>query len=128
MNPIRGEFRREDRHRYEPAPKPANFGVESQHFAIGNDIRAADLDRTPRTVWDVKRLDQIVEDGADGDRLNASVHPAWANHHWHPLGEIADHFERQTSGAHDDPSAKLGNRQAAFPQGIARLLAGTKMG
>jgi hypothetical protein len=115
MNPIRGELGRENWDRHEPAPQPADFGVEGEHLSISDHVSSANLDCLPCAVGGTKSLGEIVEHGVDGDGLYASINPARANHHGHPLGQTADHFEGQTSRTHDYPGAKLGDAYAAFP-------------
>ena len=103
----------------------------SQRFrprlAVGQHVRAADLDDAPGARGRVQRGDQVVEHVANGDGLNARVEPARADHHRQALGQVADDFERQAAGAHDHWRAKLRHRHAGFAQHGAGFLARTQM-
>jgi len=77
-------------------------GEAAHHLGVGQHLGTADVERAVRAGGDVERADQVVQDVADGDRLDSGPHPAWGHHDRQPLGEVTQHLERRAAAADDD--------------------------
>ncbi len=135
----RGRYRRDQMHpigrkawgqhgyRNEPALQTARFGVAEHHVAVGQHIRAADLDGLPDACGRFQRGNQILQHVTDADGLDASVKPTRADHHRQTFDQITDQLKGDAARTDDHPGAKLGHRHAAFTQRVSRFLARAQM-
>ena len=61
------------------AAQPANAGVTDHHLPVAEHVRAADFIDALGTRM-VERLEEVLKDVADTDRLAAEVHPPGCDH------------------------------------------------
>ena len=123
VDPVGRQRGRQDGHRLQVPPEAARLRVARHHVAVGEHVRAADLDHAAGAPGHVERGDQVAQQVVHGDRLHARVHPLRADHHRQPLGEVADHLERDAAGADHHRGAELRDRHAGLTQRLAGLLA-----
>ena len=76
--------------------RPRRRAYVAHHVAVGQDVRAADLDDCPY-VGLVERPDEVVEHVADPDRLAAGPHPAGRDHDRQPLRQVPQDLERRAA-------------------------------
>jgi hypothetical protein len=121
-DPVGGKPGRQDRDRDHEAAQAAQAGIGPHHVAVGEDVRAADLD-DPAHLRAVERAGEVVEDVADADRLAAGAHPARRDHHRQALSEVAEDLERGAAGADDHRRPELRDGDAVGRQLGAGLVA-----
>ena len=84
--------------------------VAVHHLAVAQHIGAADVEGAVDLGWQRRRLDEVVEYVAHGDRLDEVAHPLRRRHVGQHVGEMADHLERRGTGADHDAGLECHGR------------------
>ena len=99
-----------------------DFRIESEHLAVGDDIRTPDFDDLTSALWPPESLHKIIQHIANGDGLDTGINPTGTDHQRHALGEITDHFKGKASRSHNHTGSKFRDRHTALPEDISCLL------
>ena len=122
VHPVRGESGRQHGHGDHEPPEAAQARVHPHHVAVGEHVRAADLDDAGHLRM-VEGADEIREHVTDPDRLAPGGNPAGRDHDRQPLRQVAQDLERCASGPDDDCGPELRDRHPAGAELGARLVA-----
>ena len=123
-HPVRRQPRAEHVDRQDDAPgQPGDGGVALHHVAVGEHVGAADAEAAVDVGRHARAADEIAQHVADGDRLDAGLHPARGDHDREPFGDVAEHLERRRAGPQDHRRLEHRRRDAAREQDLADLLA-----
>ncbi len=128
-DPVAREPGGQDRHGDDEAPgQPGHRRVPAHHVAVRDDVGAADVEGAVHVGGHGGAADEVAQDVADGDALDAGAHPAGRDHDRQPLGEVTEHFEGGGAGADDDGGAQHGRRHPGVQQDLPHLGARAQMG
>ena len=122
VDPVRRQARGQHRDRqHRPSRQLRHLGEALHHLQVGQDVGAADVERPVDLGRQRHRLDQVVQDVADGDGLDAVVHPGRREHHGQALGEVAQHLEARRPRPEDHRRLQDDGRDARAQEGLADL-------
>ena len=121
-DPVAGQTRSEERHPDDdPAAQAGHGGEALHHVAVGDDVRAADVEAPVDLGRQRRTADQVVQHVLHRDRLQPCVHPPRGDHHRQPLGEVAQHLERRRSAAENDRRAQHRRRHTGVQENLPDL-------
>lgn len=101
--------------------------VALHHVAIGEYVGSADVEPTAHIRRHRRAADQVVQDVADGDRLDPGAEPAWGDHYRQAVGQVPQHLERRRAGPENHGRAQHRDRYAGCQQNLADLAPGIQV-
>ena len=90
---------------------PSARATTREHVAVGQHVRAADLDLAAGARGHPRRGAQVGDHVVGADRLRARPQPCGRDHHRQPVGEVVQRAKRLAAGADDHRGAEVGQRR-----------------
>ena len=125
---MRRESGGEDWHGDEASPRESRrLGVEGHHLGVADDVGATDLVDARRHAPIGDRLDQQLEDVADGNRLASGRDPSRRHHDGEHVHQVAQHLEAGRPGTDHHPRTQLDDFDTGRRQRLADGVAATQV-
>lgn len=102
-------------------------GIAAHHLLVREHVGAADVEGTAHLGRHGGTADEVAQDVADGDGLDAGADPAGGDHDGEPFGQVAQHFEGGRAGADDDGGAQDSARHPGAEEDLTDLGAGAQV-
>ena len=103
----------------QPGTKSGLLGVDAEKFAVGQLLRAADVQGQPGGGRVFQAAREVGEHVGNGDGLAGRVHPAGRDHHGQAVHEVADDFEGGAAGTENHGRPKAGRLGGSALAGCA---------
>lgn len=102
-------------------------GVAAHHLLVREHVGTADVEGAADLGRHGGAADEVAQDVADRDGLDARADPAGGDHDGEAFGQVAQHFEGGRAGTDDDGGAQDGGRHPGAEEDLADLGAGAQV-
>ena len=126
--PEAGEARRQEGDGNHEAPEPALTGVLPHQIAVGDGLRASDLEDLVVRAVQVEGGGEVLQQVLDRDGLGGDFHPLRGHHEGQPLHEGPDHLEGEAARADDDGGPELQDLHPRLPENVGDFETAPQMG
>ena len=106
-------------------PERGRHAVE--HVAVGEDVRAADLDLASGGLRNARCGGEVVEHVVDRDRLGLRLQPARRDHRGEPLHEVPERLVRLAARAHHHRRTEIREGRSHLAQDQGGLVAAAQV-
>ena len=99
----------------------------AQHVLVGEDVRAADLERPSHRLRMVEHPDQVAHGVVQADGLGPGAGPVGGDHQRQPARQLPGHLPRDPAVAHHDGGTEHGHRDPVRAEQPLHLPAGAEV-